>query len=63
MPANPPPLATPKATDPGPRPGGQFVKVRWLKPVGTEPVGSIEWCEHRRAAGLVSAGYVEILED
>lgn len=52
-----------KASDPGPSPGPQFVKVKWLKPVGDEPIGSIEWSETRRADGLVRDGYVELVKE
>jgi hypothetical protein len=56
-PASPAPKGDDLAVSPGP----EFVRVRWLKPVGDEAVGSVEWCEHRRAAGLARDGYAETL--
>lgn len=44
-------------------PGPQFVKIRWLKPVADEPVGMIQWCDGRRANGLVRDGFAEILPE
>jgi hypothetical protein len=52
-----------KTDDLGPSPGPEFVRVRWLKPFVDEKVGGIEWCERRRADGLVLAGHVEVLQD
>ena len=52
----------PRATDPGPSPGDHFVKIKWLAQVCDEPIGAIEWSERRRANGLVSLGYAEIVE-
>jgi hypothetical protein len=52
--------------DPGPKPtdpGASWVKIRWIEPIGDMKPGEIEWCEQRRANGLVAAGDAVIVED
>lgn len=55
-------MPTDKKTDElGSCPGPEFVKVKWVKSFVNEKPGTLEWCERRRADGLVAAGHVELV--
>jgi hypothetical protein len=49
--------------DIGPAPGPNFVRIRWLRPVGGhEPIGGLEWAECRRAVSMALRGDVELAD-
>lgn len=50
------------AADPDAKPGDNFVRVNWKEKIGGHERDG-EWCERRRAEGLVASGHAEIVEE